>query len=93
MSNLSLEFNCSPFGRWVNSPAGRVFRVAAGLAFLSAGIVWWPHPLAIASLLWAPFPLSAGLLDICWVSFALGGPLRGDRVRADEIGDIPSSLG
>lgn len=92
MSNSSRAFNCSPLGRWINTPAGRGFRGAAGLAFLAAGIAWWPHPLAIAAVVWSPVPLSAGLLDICWVSFVLGGPLRGERIR-DESEPFPSSLG
>jgi hypothetical protein len=52
------------------------------LAFLAAGIAYRRRPLGIAALAWSFFPLSAGALDLCWVSAALGGPISGVRIRA-----------
>ena len=35
-----------------------------------------------ASVVWGVLPLTAGLFDVCYVSAALGGPLRGSDCRA-----------
>lgn len=74
-------FNRSAFSRFINSPAGRVFRLAAGTVFLGAGYAYRDHPLGVASMAWSVLPLSAGALDLCWVSAALGGPLSGTKIR------------
>lgn len=84
------RFNQSDLSRFINSPAGRVFRVAAGLGFLAVGGVYRHYALGVASLVWGLLPLSAGALDICYVSAALGGPLRGAAIRA-RAGDQFSS--
>jgi hypothetical protein len=75
-------FNRSAFSPAINSPGGRLFRLVAGSAFLVAGLVWYDRPLGIAALVWSAFPLSAGALDICWISAALGGPASGAKIRA-----------
>lgn len=79
---LAQKFNASAFSRWLNSPSGRAFRLAAGGAFAVAGLRNWDTPAGKAALVWSFFPLSAGGLDLCWMSAALGGPLRGEAVRA-----------
>ena len=76
------SFNCSTFGRFINSPTGRVFRVCAGACFVVAGAALLPSPLGWALLAWSTLPLSAGLFDVCWISAALGGPLSGRSIRA-----------
>jgi hypothetical protein len=75
-------FNRSAFSQLVNSVGGRVFRVAAGMMFLGAGLKHRHRARGIAALAWSFFPLSAGLLDICWISVALGGPASGATIRA-----------
>jgi len=82
MGNLAAAFNQSGFSRFLNSPAGRVFRLLAGLGFLILGMVFRDHLLGILSLVWSVFPLSAGAFDICYISAALGGPLTGKRIRS-----------
>lgn len=79
---LAQKFNASAFSRWLNSPSGRAFRLAAGSAFAVAGLRNWDTLAGKAALAWSFFPLSAGGLDLCWMSAALGGPLHGDAVRA-----------
>ena len=74
-------FNRSRFSHFINSSAGRIFRVAAGAAFLIVGFVFRHHALGVLSMLWSVFPLSAGLFDLCYISAALGGPLRGATIR------------
>ena len=82
MSAVAKSFNQSAFGRWINSPAGRNFRTVAGLGFVVAGLLTRRHQGGVASLIWGVLPLSAGALDVCYVSAALGGPLRGEACRA-----------
>jgi hypothetical protein len=77
------KFNGSTFGRWINGPTGRVFRLAAGSCFAISGVRHWHTPAGKAALIWSAFPLSAGGLDVCWISATLGGPLRGDACRAE----------
>lgn len=84
MYGLAGGFNRSGFARFLNSPGGRLFRALAGIAFIILGVVgvaggYW---IGALSVVWGILPLSAGALDICYVSAALGGPLSGKRIRA-----------
>ena len=81
MSTASESFNRSAFGRWINSPSGRVFRVTAGTGFLVAGLTGRRTPGGKASLAWGVLPFTAGLFDVCYISAALGGPLKGTGCR------------
>jgi len=74
-------FNRSGFSRFLNSPAGRVFRLAAGTGFLVVGYMNRGHALGVLSMVWGIFPLTAGALDICFISALLGGPLSGAKIR------------
>jgi hypothetical protein len=74
-------FNRSGFSRFINSPAGRVFRLVAGAGFLVVGYLFRDHPLGVISMVYSIFPLSAGAFDICFISAVLGGPLSGARIR------------
>lgn len=76
------SFNRSAFSQFINSSAGRVFRVAAGAAFLGVGIAFRGTAPGVVSLLWSALPLSAGALDLCYISAALGGPISGTKIRA-----------
>ena len=84
------RFNQSDFSRFIVSPPGRLFRVVAGLGFLAAGVVYRHHALGVASMVWGLLALSAGALDFCYVSAALGGPLRGAVIRARADAGRPS---
>jgi hypothetical protein len=74
-------FNRSRFSHFINSPPGRIFRVVAGGAFLILGFVFRHHRLGVLSMLWSVLPLTAGLLDVCYISAALGGPFSGAIIR------------
>ena len=74
-------FNRSGFSRFINSPAGRVFRVVAGAGFLSVGYKFRSHALGAVSMAWSVLPLSAGACDLCFISALLGGPLSGVKIR------------
>ena len=80
--SLAQRFNRTGFSRFINGARGRVFRLVAGLAFLTFGLVELPSVGGIASLVWSVLPLTAGALDVCWISAVLGGPLRGSQIRA-----------
>jgi hypothetical protein len=76
------SFNRSAFSQFINSSAGRVLRVAAGAAFLGVGVAYRRTAPGKLALLWSAVPLSAGALDLCYVSAALGGPISGSEIRA-----------
>jgi hypothetical protein len=82
MAKLEEAFNRSAFSRFINSSAGRIFRLAAGLGFLVVGYVFRSHTLGVVSMAWSIFPLSAGALDLCYFSALLGGPIAGAKIRA-----------
>ena len=82
MGKSEEAFNRSGFSRFLNSPAGRIFRVVAGLGFLVVGYVYRGHALGVVSMVWSVFPLSAGVLDICYISASLGGPISGAKIRS-----------
>jgi hypothetical protein len=81
MGKSEEAFNRSGFSRFLNSPAGRIFRLVAGIGFLVVGYVYRGHTLGVLSMVWSIFPLSAGAFDICYVSALLGGPLSGAKIR------------
>jgi hypothetical protein len=83
MRRYDEAFNRSGLSRFINSPAGRIFRLVAGTGFLVVGYVYRDHPLGVLSMVWSVLPLSAGALDLCYVSALLGGPLSGAKIRAE----------
>ena len=74
-------FNRSGFSRFINSQAGRVFRLVAGMGVLVVGYLFRHHPLGVISMVYSVVPLSAGAFDICFISAVLGGPLSGAKIR------------
>jgi hypothetical protein len=75
------RFNATGFSRWINGSSGRAFRFVAGVAWLAFAVAFRGHWWGIAAGLFGLLPLSAGIFDLCWVSAALGGPLRGETIR------------
>ncbi len=88
-------FNRSAFSQFINAPAGRILRLVAGTGFLVAGYVYRDRPLGLVSMAWSALPLSAGGLDLCYLSAALGGPLSGAKIRGSYGGEArgPRPLG
>ena len=78
------SFNQSGFSIFLNKPAGRILRLVAGIGFLVVGYMYRSHALGVISMVWGLLPLSAGALDICYVSAALGGPLSGKKIRSNQ---------
>ena len=75
-------FNRSSFSKFLNSQSGRIFRLVAGAGFLVVGFVYRHHALGVLSMAWSALPLSAGALDICYISALLGGPLSGAKIHS-----------
>ena len=78
------SFNQSGFSKFLNSLAGRILRLVAGIGFLVVGYMYRDHALGVISMVWGVLPLSAGVFDICYVSAALGGPLSGKKIRSSQ---------
>jgi hypothetical protein len=76
------SFNQSGFSKFLNSLAGRIFRLVAGTGFLVVGYVYRHNALGVLSMVWGVLPLSAGAFDICYISALLGGPLSGAKIRS-----------
>ena len=79
--SIAESFNRSWLSRFINSPVGRVFRLVAGAGFLVVGYLFRDYSLGVLSMVWSVLPLSAGALDLCYVSALLGGPLSGAKIR------------
>jgi hypothetical protein len=78
---IAETFNNTWFSRFINSMTGRIFRMVAGTVFLLLGYVFRDRPLGIAAMVFSILPLSAGGLDLCYISAVLGGPLSGRNIR------------
>jgi hypothetical protein len=79
--SAAARFNQTGFSRFINSPAGRVFRLGAAAAFLTTGILLRHSPLGIALMAWSIVPLTAGGFNLCYISGLLGGPFSSTRIR------------
>ena len=79
--SIAEAFNRSWFSRFINSQAGRVFRLVAGTGFLIIGYLFRDHTLGVVSMVFSIFPLSAGAFNLCYISAILGGPLSGAKIH------------
>jgi hypothetical protein len=82
--SLHKAFNQSGFSKFINSPAGRIFRFVVGIGFLVVGYLYRDHTLGVLSMVWSVVPLSAGAFDLCFISAVLGGPLSGAKIRSKQ---------
>jgi hypothetical protein len=78
---IAEAFNRSWFSRFINSSAGRVFRLAVGTGFLIVGYLFRDNTLGVIAMVFSVLPLGAGALGICYFSAVLGGPLSGAKIR------------
>lgn len=79
--SLAQAFAKSGFARFINSPAGRVARIAGGLALLVWGYTQRASVAGIVLVAVGLVPLVAGSLDWCLISALLGGPISGAVLR------------
>jgi len=82
--SLAQTFTRTSFARFINSPAGRVTRIVAGLALLVWGYTLRAGIEGKVLMVVGLIPLVAGSLDWCIISALLGGPLRGAVLRRPE---------
>jgi hypothetical protein len=75
--SLGESFSRSAFARFMGSPAGRVVRVAGGLALLALGWPLLPGAGGVALAFAGLAVLAAGVFNLCYLRSLLGGPLRG----------------
>jgi hypothetical protein len=60
--SIAETFNQSRFSRFINSSAGRVFRLVACAGFLVVGYLFRDHLLGMISMAFSVLPLSAGAM-------------------------------
>ncbi len=82
MHRFAEVFNQSGLSKFLNSPAGRIFRFVAGAGFLAVGYIYRGHALGVLSMVWGALAMIAGAFDICFISVVLGGPLSGPKIRS-----------
>jgi hypothetical protein len=75
-----MAFADTSFARFVASPTGRIVRVVAGLLLIYAGLSMGTA-MGWGVVVIGFVPLSAGLLDLCYLSALLGGPIGGKQIR------------
>ena len=88
---MASRFNRSAVGRFLNTSAGRVFRLFGGAIFVVLGVLLMQGGamvLGVASLAWGALAISAGGFDVCYFSLVLGGPFAGAACRAVGTRDV-----
>jgi hypothetical protein len=77
--SIAESFGRSGFARFINSPAGRAVRMIAGLAMIGGGYTVGGTG-GVVLMIVGLVPLVAGVLNLCFLSALLGGPLGGSRL-------------
>lgn len=75
--SLAESFGRSAFARFMGSPAGRVGRVAGGIALLALGFPLLPAAGGVVLTLAGLALLAAGVFNLCYLTALLGGRIRG----------------
>jgi len=82
--SLAESFGRTAIARFINSPTGRVLRIAVGLGLIGWGYTRRPESMGTVLMVVGLVPLAAGLFDLCLISALLGGPLKGSRIAAGK---------
>jgi hypothetical protein len=82
--SLSESFIQSGFAQFVNSTAGRIARIAAGLGLIGWGYVRGADTAGIILIVVGLVPLVAGIFNLCLISALLGGPISGARIAKSK---------
>ncbi len=72
----------NPFIKFMAAPAGRITRIAAGLALIAWGILGIGGTGGAIVTAVGAVPLAAGLFDFCVFAPLFGAPLSGQKIRA-----------
>jgi hypothetical protein len=78
--SLADSFAHTGFARFINSPAGRITRIVAGLGLIAWGYALRAGTGGIVLIVVGLIPLAAGLFNLCLISALLGGPISGSEV-------------
>jgi len=81
---LAESFCQSGFAQFVNSPAGRIARIIAGLALIGWGYAQGAGAAGIILIVVGLVPLAAGVFHLCLISALLGGPISGARIAKSK---------
>jgi hypothetical protein len=79
--SLAQSFAHTGFARFINTVAGRIVRLVAGIALIVWGYSLLDETLGIVLIIVGLIPSLAGALDLCVISALLGGPLSGKKLR------------
>ncbi len=79
--SIAESFVHSGFARFINSPAGRITRIVAGIGLIGWGYTQLATGTGLALIVVGLVPLVAGAFDLCLISALLGGPISGKRIR------------
>ena len=81
---LAESFAQTGFAQFMNSTAGRVARIVAGLCLIGLGYSQGAGAAGVILVVVGLLPLAAGAFNLCFISALLGGPLSGARVLASK---------
>ncbi len=70
------------FAQFINSPAGRIARIVAGIALIAWGYTQGGGSLGLVLMVVGLVPLLAGVFNWCLISALLGGPIRGALIAS-----------
>lgn len=79
--SIAESFGRSNFARFLNSTAGRIVRIVAGVGLIGWGFTQFATGAGPALVIIGLVPLAAGVFDLCFISALLGGPISGKRIR------------
>ena len=80
--SVAESFAASAFARFVNSPAGPIARIAAGVGLIGWGYAERPGLMSIILIVVGLVPLAAGVFNLCLISAMLGGPVSGSVIAS-----------
>jgi len=80
--SLAESFGRSGFAKFINSGAGRVFRIVVGAGLIGYGFTQRGTQTGSILMGVGLIPLLAGAFDLCLVNALLGGPISGAAIRA-----------
>ncbi len=78
--SLAESFGRSRFAQFINSPAGRLARVVAGIGLVAWGYTQRGTGTGLVFMAVGLVPLTAGAFNLCLISALLGGPISGARI-------------
>jgi hypothetical protein len=72
----------NPFVSFMQTPAGRMGRIVAGLALIVAGLIGVGGVMGYLLAIVGVIPLAAGMFDICLMAPFFRIPFSGKKIRA-----------